>query len=259
MSGIIRVQGRSDTVCSGVPPLDESLAAHLLPRSAGWAEGKKPLPLLPRDREALEYLDKMFRLGSQMAAAANNLGVLGVSLITPRADAPALPSQDGEDYPDRCIGQMNNLIHGVATAAGRVMSLATVASRHVWLGLTALPKKDRAGLLGAPVFTEGLFGSIASVTQRFSRLEEERLQLSRMLPLASPQVSQRPPRAAERSAAVRRRERRRYEGPVPVAPSATSTSPVGPAYRHSRGRAARPRQSQQQQRTAGWGAPPKRS
>ena len=67
-----------------------------------------------------------------MAAAANNLGVLGVSLITPRADAPALPSQDRDDYPDRCIGQMNNLIHGVATAAGQVMSLATVASRHVW-------------------------------------------------------------------------------------------------------------------------------
>ena len=74
MSGIVRVQGRSTRA---------QLAAHLLPRSAGWAEGKKPLPPLPRDREALEYLDKMFRLGSQMAAAANNLGVLGVSLITP--------------------------------------------------------------------------------------------------------------------------------------------------------------------------------
>ena len=87
MSGIIRVQGRSDTVCPGVPPLDESLAAHLLQRSTGWAEGKKPLPPLPRDREALEYFDKMFRLSAQMAAAANNLGVLGVSLITPQADA----------------------------------------------------------------------------------------------------------------------------------------------------------------------------
>jgi len=60
-----------------------------------------------------------------MAAAANNLGVLGVSLITPQSP------QDGSDYSDRCIGQMNNLIHGVAAAAGRVMSLATVASRHV--------------------------------------------------------------------------------------------------------------------------------
>ena len=65
-----------------------------------------------------------------------------------------------------------------------MISLATVASRHVWLGLTALSKKDREDLLGAPVSSEGLFGSNSSVTQRFSRLEEERVQLSRMLPLA---------------------------------------------------------------------------
>ena len=110
MVGILRVQGRTDTACPGVPPLDESLAAHLLPQAAGSVEGKKPLPSLPRDRETLEYFDKIFWLGAQMAAAANNLGVLGVSLITP-------PS----DYLDRSIGQMNNLIHG----AGRVMSLAS--------------------------------------------------------------------------------------------------------------------------------------
>jgi len=88
MAGIIRVQGRSDTACPGVPPLDESLAAHLLPQAAGWAEGKKPLTPLPQNRDTLEYLDKMFRLGAQMAAAANNLGVLGVSLFTPQTDTP---------------------------------------------------------------------------------------------------------------------------------------------------------------------------
>ena len=87
------------------------------------AEGKKPLAPLPRDRDTLEYLDKIFRLGAQMAAAENNLSVLGVSLITPQTDTPALPPQDGSNYLDRCIGQMNNLIHGVAAAAGRVMSL----------------------------------------------------------------------------------------------------------------------------------------
>ena len=35
MSGILRVQGRSDTAGPGVPPLDESLVAHLLPGNAG--------------------------------------------------------------------------------------------------------------------------------------------------------------------------------------------------------------------------------
>ncbi|KAJ4939176.1 hypothetical protein JOQ06_028636, partial [Pogonophryne albipinna] len=51
---------------------------------------------------------------------------------------------------------MNNLIYGVATAAGRMISLATVASRHVWLGLTALSKKDRE---------DRLFGSFSSLVE----------------------------------------------------------------------------------------------
>ena len=76
----------ADPACPDVPPLDESLAAHLLPQAAGWAERKKPLPPLPQDRDTLEYLDKMFRLWAQMVAAVNNLGVLGVSLITPQTD-----------------------------------------------------------------------------------------------------------------------------------------------------------------------------
>ena len=83
-----------------MPPLEDSLAAHLLPQTAGWAEGRRPLPPLSRDREMLEYLDKIFRLGAQMAAAANILGVLGVSLISPQQDTPAPPPEDGSDYSD---------------------------------------------------------------------------------------------------------------------------------------------------------------
>ena len=59
------------------------------------------------------------------------------------------------------------------TAAGQMMSLATVGSRHVWLELTALQRKDREDLLGAPIALVGLFWSISSVSQRFKRLEEE--------------------------------------------------------------------------------------
>ncbi|XP_078141246.1 uncharacterized protein LOC144539594 isoform X2 [Centroberyx gerrardi] len=48
--------------------------------------------------------------------------------------------------------------------------------RHVWLGLTALQKKDKEDLLGAPLLPDGLFGaSITLATQRFQRLEEGRL------------------------------------------------------------------------------------
>ena len=68
-----------ETSYPGVPPLDESLATHLLPQAAGWAENLCP---------ATAYFDRILRLGAQMAAAANNTGVLGVSLIAPPQDAP---------------------------------------------------------------------------------------------------------------------------------------------------------------------------
>ncbi|XP_034080847.1 uncharacterized protein LOC117551874 [Gymnodraco acuticeps] len=90
-AGILRVEGHSDTECPGVPPLDESLAAHLLPQTAGWAEGRRPP--LSRDREILEYLARgADGGGGQMAAVASNLGVLGVSLISPQQDTPAPPA-----------------------------------------------------------------------------------------------------------------------------------------------------------------------
>lgn len=258
MTGLLRLEGHPDSGCPGVPPLDESLAAHLLPQAAGWAEGRRPLPPLPRDREALEYLDRIFRLGAQMAAAANNLGVLGVSLITPQPETSAPSSQDDPgDYADRCIGQINNLVNGVAAAAGRVMSLATVGSRHVWLGLTALSRSDRDDLLGAPISTAGLFGSVTAVTQRFRRLEEEREQLSRMLPLALPQ-------RGERGPTVRRRDRRRASVPMAsVASPAYSPSSARRSQRAPRGQAGRfrrnPPPAPRQQRAAGWGAPSARS
>lgn len=72
-------------------------------QSSGWSASRK-LPLLQRDRETLEYFDKM---GAQLAAATNNFGVLSVLLAS-------------TDFVDIC--QINDLIQGVATATGRVMS-----------------------------------------------------------------------------------------------------------------------------------------
>ena len=101
-----RVQGETETVFPGVPPLEDALAVLIIPHSAGWSGHRKPLPPLLQDKDTLEYFDKIFQLGAQLAAAANNLGVLGVAAAAslPR-DAP--PSPDTMEYLGRTIGQMN--------------------------------------------------------------------------------------------------------------------------------------------------------
>lgn len=211
VASFLRVQGETETVFPGVPPLEDALAALLIPHSAGWSGSRKPLPPLPQDKDMLEYFDRIFQLGAQLAAAANNMGVLGVAAAAslPR-DAP--PSPDTVEFLGRTIGQMNNLIQGAATAAGRVMSLSVVGSRHVWLGLTALPRRDREDLLAAPVSTDGLFGSLTTVTQRLKRLEEEKAQLSRHLPLAAAAKQKGEVKLPRRNATARRRERRQRRG-----------------------------------------------
>ncbi len=211
MTSFLRVQGQTEAAFPGVPPLEEALAALIIPHSAGWSGHRKPLPPLPQDKDTLEYFDKIFQLGAQLAAAANNLGVLGVATAAslPR-DVP--PSPDTVEYLGRTVGQINNLIQGVATAAGRVMSLSVVGSRHVWLGLTALPRRDREDLLAAPVSSDGLFGSLTTVTQRLKRLEEEKAQLSRHLPLAATAKQKGEVTLPRRNATARRRECRQRRG-----------------------------------------------
>lgn len=70
--------------------------------------------------------------------AANNFGVLDVSLVLPQQKHSQVPSLS--DFLDHCIGRIRNLVHIIATTSGAVMALATVDSRHMWQGLTAASK-----------------------------------------------------------------------------------------------------------------------
>ena len=73
----------------------------------------------------------MFWLGMPLSTAVNNLDVLGVAVANTTLHAPSTAEQ--ADFPGHTIGQINNIILGVTTAAGREM----------WLGLTTLQRKDR--------------------------------------------------------------------------------------------------------------------
>ena len=77
-----------ETSCPGVPPLEVALTALLIPHSAGWTMSRNLQPPLVQDRDTLEYFEKIFCLGTQLAMAANNLRVLGVAAANTPLDRP---------------------------------------------------------------------------------------------------------------------------------------------------------------------------
>lgn len=103
----------------------------------------------------------------QLATAANNLGVLGIS-YTPEIRLRLI-------FFYHNIGQINNLIQGVATAAGRAMSLLTVGSP---------PPPERTGMISESPCFSGRALRIDFLPCPALRLEEQTSQLSRHLPLA---------------------------------------------------------------------------
>ncbi|KAJ7986710.1 hypothetical protein DPEC_G00342710 [Dallia pectoralis] len=67
------------------------------------------------------------------------------------------------------------------------MATAVVTQRHLWLSLSSLKECQKAPLLNAPVSTTGLFGeAVETATLAFKKVEEDRMLLSRHLPLARP-------------------------------------------------------------------------
>lgn len=89
----------------------------------------------------LEYLDKIFKLGAQLATATHNTGVQSVA-ATIMQQPDAFLSGLQTDFLACFIRQLTNLTKGVGLATGHVMSFITIGSQQFWLRLTALQRKD---------------------------------------------------------------------------------------------------------------------
>ncbi|KAJ8002299.1 hypothetical protein DPEC_G00178440 [Dallia pectoralis] len=84
------------------------------------------------------------------------------------------------------------------------MATAVVTQRHLWLSLSSLKECQKA-----PVSTTGLFGeAVETATLAFKKVEEDRMLLSRHLPLARPSRPDTSRKAARPGASAKRRVRR---------------------------------------------------
>ncbi|KAJ7998899.1 hypothetical protein DPEC_G00209760 [Dallia pectoralis] len=105
----------------------------------------------------------------------------------------------------RLSGAILHLNQAHAVCAGGTMATAVVTQRHLWLSLKECQK---APLLNAPVSTTGLFGeAVETATLAFKKVEEDRMLLSRHLPLARPSRPDTSRKAARPGASAKRRVR----------------------------------------------------
>lgn len=150
------------------------MAAYLVPGSSFWPSSKKATLPTSKDRLTTQLVEKSFVLGAQAVAAANKFALLAASLSRLTTGKTGLSEEER-----RSITQAS------AVCAGRSMATSVVAERHCWLSLTAMKETDKAMLLNAPISDDGLVGVTAKeATERVGKLDYERKQLSRHLPLA---------------------------------------------------------------------------
>ncbi|KAJ8007675.1 hypothetical protein DPEC_G00096620 [Dallia pectoralis] len=109
------------------------------------------------------------------------------------------------------------------------MATAVVTQRHLWLSLSSPKECQKAALLNAPVSTTGLFGeAVETATLAFKKVEEDRMLLSRHLPLARATRPDASRRASKPGASAKRRVRRQK---LEAAAESAAPAPRAESYR----------------------------
>ncbi|KAA0714748.1 hypothetical protein E1301_Tti006412 [Triplophysa tibetana] len=157
-SALTSVDGAKEKGYEKLPPLDESVAAHLCPPSAIGCTAKAAHPSKPcRSTSALA--GRAFSSAGQAASALHSKTVLQVY------QAKLLQGMDesGSDIaPFKELRSATDLALSAtkvtAQAIGRSMASLVVLERHLWLTLTEIKEADKVPFLDAPIFATGLFG-----------------------------------------------------------------------------------------------------
>lgn len=214
-------------------------AAHLVPGSSSWPSAKRPTLPTTKDRLTAQLAEKAFALSTQAVAAANNIALLAASLSRLTTGREGLSGEEMEEA-SRISGAILHLTQASAVCAGRSKATLVVLERHLWLSLTAMKETDKAALLNAPISDSGLFGAaVTDATARFGKLEEEKKQLARHLPLAggSKTATKDPHRytvSSRPGSTARRRARRAATPGMPRAGPAPTAAPEKAAVKPAR-------------------------
>jgi hypothetical protein len=187
-----------------IPPVEETVAAHLCP-SAPALGSDRSLPSRAC-RFTAHQANKAYGAAGEAVSALHAMAVLQV------LQAKQLKSLDGAASVDadaiRDLRSATDLAllatKRSAQAIGRSMGYLVVLHRHLWLTLSDVQEADRKTLLNAPISPAGLFGdAVEKVTERYSETQKKAKAMSHVIPRRAPMPPPPQPRSRSSSASGR--------------------------------------------------------
>ncbi|CAM4735498.1 unnamed protein product [Leuciscus chuanchicus] len=220
-----------------LPPVEEAIAAHLCPPSAG----RRAKPALPSKacRTTSSLLRRAFSAAGQAASALHTMATLQIF----HADLLRKLDEEGPDA--ICVPDLRSATDlalratkSAAQAIGRTMASLTVSERHLWLTLSEMAESERTAFLDAPLSATGLFGSsVKDFAERFAEVQKASQAMKHFLP--------------KRSSSAAGRAKPSAQSSQPQPPSTASSS------QRRQARSARPRSRSSGRRPAGRGPRPR--
>lgn len=147
-----------------IPAVEEPVATHLCPPSAGW----RSKPSLPSKacRTTSALIGLAYTTAGQAASAIHAMAVLQVH------QANLLRKMDEEGPNPESFTDLRSVTKSATQAIGRSMASLTVTERHLWPMLSDMKESDRATFLDTPVSTAGLFGpAVKGFAERYSEVQ----------------------------------------------------------------------------------------
>ncbi|KAL0164048.1 hypothetical protein M9458_039801, partial [Cirrhinus mrigala] len=230
-SALTSVDGAEDKGYEKLPPLDESVAAHLCPPTAiGW-KAKASHPSKPC-RTTSAPAGRAYASAGQAASALHSMVVLQVfqAKLLAETDKSALDTATLTELRSATDLALH-ATKATTQAIGRSMASLVVLERHLWLTLTELKDVDKVPFLDAPVSPTGLFGpAVEGFAERFSAAQKTSQAMRHFLPKrSSSAAASGRPKSAPPQQPVK---------PAPAAATAASAQPAKPEPRQ-RSRSAR--------------------
>ncbi|CAM4295375.1 unnamed protein product [Leuciscus chuanchicus] len=189
-STLSTVDGAEEKGYVSLPPLEEAVAAHLCPPTAGSWRSKTVHPSKPcRTTSAIAYA-----AAGQVASALHAMATLQVfqaKLLRSMDESGPEPDafKDLRSATDLALRATKT----TAQALGRNMASLVVLERHLWLNLTEIRDADKTAFLDSPVSTTGLFGpSVNGFAERFTEAQKASSAMKHFLPKRSSSASRRP-------------------------------------------------------------------